>query len=266
MDIEVFNRYETKYILTARQYERILERLDPYMEADAFVKANGMYTISNIYYDTVDNHLIRNSLGKPVYKEKLRLRGYGVPQIGDKVYLEIKKKYKGLVNKRRTNIVLKDAYRYMDSGIKPQLRDFMNGQVLKEIDYMVHQYELMPKLYLAYDRNAMFARDGHDIRITFDTNIRTRREDLRLELGDYGSPLVNKDYWLMEVKAEHTVPIWLSRILTQEGIVPASFSKYGTEYTLMIKEQEEREGLRPCLTQYLAQPDRPLASRLAVQF
>lgn len=102
MAIEVFNRYENKYMLSQSVFEKVQARLSEYMELDAYNKQHETYTISNLYYDTPDNYLIRTSLQKPNYKEKLRVRAYGVPDTGDKVYVEIKKKFAGLVNKRRS--------------------------------------------------------------------------------------------------------------------------------------------------------------------
>ena len=92
-----FERYEKKYCLTLSQQRFLLERMTPYMKKDAY----GEYTICNIYYDTDDFHLIRASLEKPVYKEKLRVRSYGVPEEGDRVFVELKKKFDGVVYKRR---------------------------------------------------------------------------------------------------------------------------------------------------------------------
>ncbi|KNY29994.1 polyphosphate polymerase domain-containing protein [Pseudobacteroides cellulosolvens] len=236
MAIEVFNRYENKFMMNTDTYEKVLRTLDEYMELDEYNKTHDFYTIANIYYDTDDHHLIRKSLSKPKYKEKLRLRAYGVPSLDDKVYLEIKKKVFGLVNKRRTKLVLSEAYDFVATGQKPELKKYMNRQVLNEIEYFLSVYDLEPKLYLAYDRKAYFGRDNRDLRITFDTNIRTRREDLRLELGDHGEQLLDKDVWLMEVKAEKTIPIWLTRMLSEYKLYKKSFSKYGTEFKTMISK------------------------------
>lgn len=236
MAIEVFNRYENKFMMNTDTYEKVLRTLDEYMELDEYNKTHDYYTIANIYYDTNDHHLIRKSLSKPKYKEKLRLRAYGVPSLDDKVYLEIKKKVLGLVNKRRTKLVLSEAYDFVSTGQKPELKKYMNRQVLNEIEYFLSVYDLEPKLYLAYDRKAYFGRDNRDLRITFDTNIRTRREDLRLELGDHGEQLLDKDIWLMEVKAEKTIPIWLTRMLSEYKLYKKSFSKYGTEFKTMISK------------------------------
>ncbi len=234
MAIEVFNRYEKKFMMTVEVYAEIQQVLRKYMELDEYNKTHSYYTISNIYFDTADNHLIRTSLSKPKYKEKLRLRGYGVPSLDDKVYLEIKKKVNGLVNKRRTKLTLKEAYDFLETKKKPEVKKYMNRQVLNEIDYFLQLYDLEPKLYLAYDRKAYFGINNRDLRITFDANIRTRRTDLRLECGDYGDRLLESHVVLMEVKAEKSIPIWLSKMLSEFKLYKTSFSKYGTEYKTMI--------------------------------
>lgn len=230
MAIEVFNRYEHKYLLDFRTYEAAVNVLKKHMEPDKY-NIDGMpYTISNIYYDTEDDRLIRNSLSKPIYKEKLRLRAYGVPDSGSSVFLEIKKKFNGLVNKRRTVLKLDEAYEFVRSGIKPDMKSYMNPQVIDEIAYFLRIYDLKPKLYLAYDRIAFFEKDNPDLRISFDTAIRTRRYGLRLENGDFGNPLLNQITYLMEIKTSLAKPLWLVNMLSEFGIRRCSFSKYGTEY------------------------------------
>ena len=193
MAIEVFNRFEKKFLIDTKTYEEVLKVLNDYMEEDKYNKGGAFYTISNLYFDTDDNALIRTSLSKPKYKEKLRLRAYGVPEPDDKVYLEIKKKVNKLVNKRRTAIGLAEAYDFVRTGQKPEVKEFMNRQVLNELDYLINRNALSPKLYLAYDRRAYFGKDNRDLRISFDMNIRTRRYDLELEKGDYGEQLLAPD-------------------------------------------------------------------------
>ncbi len=256
MAIEVFNRYENKFILDEKTYEMLLEKLLDYMELDEYNLEHEFYTISNIYYDTNDNYLIRNSLSKPRYKEKLRLRAYGIPKEEDKVYLEIKKKYCGLVNKRRTSIKLDEAYDFVRTGIKPSYQQYMNKQVLNEIEYILKIYNLEPKVYLAYDRKALFSRENRDLRITFDTNIRTRRHDLKLESGDYGKKLLASNEWLMEVKAENSIPLWLTKLLSENRVYKTSFSKYGKDHQKMIMNNKTKDkgDVNLCLKQYLTQP------------
>lgn len=230
MAIEVFNRYEHKYMLDRETYLRVLDKMEEHMVADAHNVGRKPYTIANLYFDTPDDYLIRESLSKPKYKEKLRLRAYGVPQENDKVYLEIKKKYNGIVNKRRTTLRLQEAYAFVETGIAPVYQEYMNRQVIREIAYFLKRYEVSPKVYLAYDRIAYFEKDNADLRISFDSNIRSRRYDLKPENGDYGVPLLEENQYLMEVKTSLAKPMWLVELLTELGIRRNSFSKYGTEY------------------------------------
>jgi hypothetical protein len=241
MAIEVFNRYENKYLLDDDAFYQTYSRLLDFMELDDYNKEHPFYSICNLYFDTHDDLLIRKSLAKPKYKEKLRLRSYGVPEENAKGYLELKKKVFGLVNKRRSALRLGEAYEFVRTGIRPELKEYMNRQVLDEIDYFLQRYELVPKVYLAYERKALFCIDNRDLRITFDTNIRSRRYDLKLEAGDHGEPLLPTGQWLMEVKAEKTVPMWLSHMLSEQKMFRTSFSKYGNEYRKYVKNGKTRK-------------------------
>ena len=241
MAIEVFNRYEHKYIIDRETFEKVLIVMDEHMEIDSHNLNHTPYTIANIYFDTDDDFLIRESLSKPEYKEKLRLRAYGVPGGDTKVFLEIKKKFNGIVNKRRTKLKLFEAYTFVSSGIVPEIKDYMNQQVLSEIKYFLKIYDVKPKLYLAYDRIAYFEKGNADLRISFDMNIRSRRYDLRLEDGDYGKKLLDGDYYLMEVKTSLAKPLWLTHMLSDYDIKRKRFSKYGTEFKNMINHRNTSE-------------------------
>ena len=241
MAIEVFNRYERKFLIRNDCYLKLRERLLEYMEPDAHSKDGEFYTICNIYYDTKQNELISHSLEKPVYKEKLRLRSYGVVTPEDKVFLEIKKKYNKKVNKRRTKLKLAEAYAFVESGELPAHQPYMNAQVLRELQYFLRRMnmELKPALFLSYDRVAMFGKENKEFRITFDRNITTRRYDLGLHYGVYGDKLLAEDEWIMEVKIENAMPMWMTKILSEFQIYPVSFSKYGTEYTRFMMERRQ---------------------------
>ncbi len=234
MAIEVFNRYEHKYLIDKETFEKILKVLDEHMDMDSHNKDHTPYTIANIYFDTPDDYLIRTSLAKPEYKEKLRLRAYGVPDRDSKVFLEIKKKFKGIVNKRRTKLKLDEAYSFITTGKIPKPREYMNTQVLHELEYFMKIYDLNPKVYLAYDRIAYFEKNNTDLRISFDMNIRSRRYDLALEKGDYGEMLLPPDVYLMEIKTSLSKPLWLTKLLTELDIKRSRFSKYGTEFKKTI--------------------------------
>lgn len=235
MATEVFNRFEKKYILTQNQYEKLIKILPEYMNSDVYNRDGKTYIICNLYLDTENDNLIKTSLDKPVYKEKLRLRSYGKTPLEGTVYLEIKKKYKGLVNKRRTAMKLSEAYEYFQSGKIPQNPE-LNSQVMKEIDYACGMYQVKPKVFIAYDRYAFFEKEDDDFRLTLDTNIRSRRNELKLEADTEGELLLEKGKWLMEAKANKTFPLWFANFLSQNKIFEASFSKYGTEYIRFVQK------------------------------
>lgn len=241
MAIEVFNRYEHKYMLDRETFEKVIKIMDEHMIIDSHNDGHKPYTIANIYFDTPDDYLIRTSLSKPEYKEKLRLRAYGVPNSESKVFLEIKKKFKGIVNKRRTKLKLSEAYDFVASGKAPQPKEYMNTQVIRELEYFMKIYNLSPKLYLAYDRIAYFEKDNNDLRISFDMNIRSRRYDLALEAGDYGERLLPDDVYLMEIKTSVAKPLWLTHMLADLDIKRERFSKYGTEFKNMINTSDMDE-------------------------
>lgn len=232
MAIEVFNRFEHKYLMDEKTFEKALKTLDLHMELDKYNKNHEPYTIANIYFDTDDDYLIRQSLSKPVYKEKLRLRAYGVPNEDTLVYLEIKKKFNGLVNKRRTALKLKEAYDFVRSGKCPEYKEYMNRQVVGEIEYFIFFYKPKPKVYIAYDRIAYFEKGNADLRISFDKNIRARRENIGLEKGDFGEKLIDDNLYLMEIKTSKAKPLWLCEMLNDLELKKSSFSKYGTEFKI----------------------------------
>ena len=230
MAIEVFKRFEKKYILDEHTMMQLQGRFAGLMEPDEYNIGQETYHIVNLYYDTAGSDIIRMSLSKPEYKEKLRLRGYGAPSADSKVYLEIKKKVRGVVNKRRSGMTLDEAYAFLANGELPVFKPHMNQQVLKEIAYMLERKPLIPAICLSYDRRAFFGKEQRDLRISFDTNVLTRRTDLGLEYGSYGNPLLPDGKWLMEIKVSTSIPLWVSRLLSELRIYPVGFSKYGTEY------------------------------------
>ena len=227
-----FRRVEKKYLLNMEQYERLRVALRDYIEPDDYPKS----TICNVYYDTPDYLLISRSLEKPVYKEKFRLRSYGVPKETGKVFLEIKKKYDGVVYKRRVRAPEAEAVDYLSGGPAP---DVKNKQIMSEIDWFVHSYKgLGPGMFLAYDRLAFRGKEDPNLRITFDWNIRYRTDHMDLIYGDYGRLLYDEDYTIMEIKIPGAAPLWLTDILSQQHIYSTPFSKYGRCYEQMMREKE----------------------------
>lgn len=222
----IFKRYELKYLLSRWQKERLIASMRPYMELDRF----GHSTIRNIYYDTDTYRLIRRSLEKPAYKEKLRVRSYEKVNEKSAVFVELKKKYKSVVYKRRIVMPEQQAVDWLSGAIScPQ-----ESQISREIDYFCSFYEtLHPAVYLSYEREAFYSLGGDDFRVTFDENILYRTNDLSLESEIYGTPLLRDDQILMELKTPGGIPLWMTHFLTEQQIQKTSFSKYGAAYQMM---------------------------------
>lgn len=230
-DIYIFRRIEKKYFLSAEQAEmlksKIMHRLTP--------DEHGVSTISSLYLDTPDNLLIRNSIDAKIYKEKLRLRSYGTPRKHDKVFLEIKKKFEGVVYKRRVALPLDEAMHYIFSLEKP-----FESRIMSEINYCMKFYNHpKPKMLVSYKRMAYFSKSSPDLRITFDSDIRYRTDELELDKGDGGIKIIPDDKLIMEVKTGGAMPLWLSHALDECRIFPTSFSKYGTSYKHHLSEGEK---------------------------
>ncbi|MGF6376639.1 hypothetical protein M2140_001716 [Clostridiales Family XIII bacterium PM5-7] len=223
----VFKRYELKYLLHRSQKEQVLQEMKPYMSLDQI----GCTTIRNIYFDTENYRLIRQSIEKPIYKEKLRLRSYTQANANSPVFVELKKKYKSVVYKRRLLLPEGEAMSWLCGGARPEDQT----SIANEIDYFLDYYhQLYPTAFLSYDREAYYANAGDDFRITFDDHVLFRQEDLSLTSDVWGTPLLEKDAVLMEIKCSGGIPLWMTHILSKEQLYKTSFSKYGTAYQTMI--------------------------------
>lgn len=226
----IFKRYELKYLVTEEQRDEILWAMEPYMTADRFFHSS----IRNIYCDTPNYRLIRQSLDKPVYKEKLRLRSYGPAGMGDEIFVELKKKYESVVYKRRLEMTQKQALEALMG--KAPLPD---SQIGREIDAALQFYqELIPRVFLSYERDAYHAWDS-DFRLTFDDCIRYRTQALTLDSAPWGEALLDGDTVLMELKIPDSMPLWMASLLSRLGIVKTSFSKYGAAYQQILLNQQK---------------------------
>ena len=236
----VFKRYEIKYVVTAEQKERILKAMEPYMELDRF----GRSTVRNLYFDTDDFVLARHSIAKPDYKEKLRVRSYSKADADSTVFVELKRKFDGIVYKRRIGLPETDAMRWMsgvkDGDIIAELEK-ESPQVAAEIEYFAGMYSgLRPVIYLSYDREAYRMKKdpsaSSDFRVTFDSNICCRESELTLTSDAYGTSLLEDGMYLMELKCPGAIPLWMTKILSEERIYKTSFSKYGTAYCSFMEK------------------------------
>ena len=229
----VFKRYELKYMLTTEQKERVLAAMKSYMKLDQY----GRTTIRNLYFDTDTYLLIRRSMEKPIYKEKLRIRSYHKADADSIVFVELKKKCKHVVYKRRISLPEAEAVKWL-SGEKHTDK---HTQISNEIDYFMEHYAtLHPTVFLSYEREAYYAKDGSDFRVTFDDNILCRQEDLSLRSEAYGTPILPEGKVLMEIKCSGGIPLWMTEVLSKEKIYKTSFSKYGTAYRTLIFPQNHK--------------------------
>ncbi|MBO4847763.1 MAG: polyphosphate polymerase domain-containing protein [Clostridia bacterium] len=223
----IFERKEIKYIITREQKEALLSRLEGRMQADQY----GCTTICNIYFDTPTHRVIRESIEKPKYKEKLRLRTYGVPTEDGLAFVELKKKLNGVVYKRRETMRYVDAMRMLvnrENPVRP-------SQIVKEIEWLLERYpDLRPAMVLCYDRTAYFGCEDPELRLTIDTNIRFRTHDFDLMLGPYGQVLLDENSYILELKITDAVPLWLSHIFDELRIYPGSYTKYGNAYKKLL--------------------------------
>lgn len=244
----VFQRYEIKYLLNRRQKEKLLYAMEPYMELDRY----GRSSIRNLYYDTDNYRLVRASLEKPIYKEKLRVRSYKQAESDDEVFVELKKKFDSIVYKRRFGIAQAQAGDYLARKTGPPRR----SQITEEIDYFLDFYGgLEPRVFLSYEREAYAVKGGNKVlqegtgirmgaeaeglRITFDENILWRQTDLSLEKGIYGTAILEPGQVLMEIKTSGSLPLWVAEVLSREKIRRTAFSKYGKAYQTIVREKGE---------------------------
>ena len=226
----VFKRIEKKYLLSDKQYDALFHEIGAHLKPDKY----GRSTVLSLYLDTSDHQIIRSSMEAVDYKEKLRLRSYGTAGADSTVFLELKKKFGGVVYKRRAAMTLKEADRYLRTGIKP-----FESQIMSELDWAMRLYG-RPKgaMLIACEREAWFDEEHPDLRLTFDRDIRYRENEPRLDRGSAGIHLLPSDTVLLEIKTAGAMPLWLADALDAETILPGSFSKYGAAYMRTLETKK----------------------------
>ncbi len=228
----VFQRSELKYLITNEQKNIILNEIDAFITPDIYGKS----IIRNVYFDTDNYRLIRHSIEHPIYKEKLRIRSYSRVDEDRDVFVEIKKKFAKTVNKRRIVIPERYAIDWICNRYPPP----DTSQIASEIDYFISYYgSLTPKMFICYNREAFYSINDVDFRITFDTDIMARTNDLTLCSNPYGTPICPSNLVLMEIKCNGGIPLWMTYILSREQIYKTSFSKYGTAYQKLVFNQNK---------------------------
>lgn len=237
----VFQRYELKYLLSEAQKQIVYRAMEPYMRLDRY----GRTTIRNLYLDTDNYRLARRSIERPIYKEKLRVRSYAEAKADSTVFVELKKKYQSVVYKRRLALPEQDAMRWL-GGTAPCR---VESQIASEIEYFLHYYgPLRPATFLSYEREAFYALDGSDFRVTFDEQILSRQSNLSLCAAPGGFPLLEDDMTLMEIKCSGGIPLWMTQVLTEQKLYKTSFSKYGSAYEKLICPQRDKSIQKICIS------------------
>ncbi len=227
--IAVMQRYELKYLLSAGQTAYLKECLNGHMELDGY----GLTSIASLYYDTSDHRLIRMSMDKPEFKEKIRLRSYGLATEDSPVYLELKRKALGIVYKRRVQTTLPVVEGFFAGGDINEC-----GQINKELSYFRDYYkELAPACLIMYDREAFF-KPGGDLRLTIDHALRFRVDDLDLTTSMDGQLLKEPGVSVLEIKVQQAMPLWLAHVLDKGNIRKNSFSKYGEAFRLSMERKQ----------------------------
>jgi hypothetical protein len=227
-----FQRYEQKYLLSTFQYRELLALLHGFVRADEY----GVSTIYSVYYDNDEFGITRNSSHKSAYKEKLRLRSYGIPEPGDTVYLELKKKLKGVTYKQRIPLTFTGTEQCLNVRPANDPRDYIRN----EIAWVLNYYKPFPQFMVSYNRHSFRGVEDKALRITFDTNIRWRASGLDFSRGPYGSPLLAENEYLMEIKVGNSIPLYLTARLAGLNIFPFSFSKFRSAYECLLNERMAR--------------------------
>lgn len=239
MDIKIFDRVEKKYLITAEQRDSIISALKKYMQEDKYHTS----TVFNVYFDTDNFDFIIKSIEKPEFKEKLRARSYGGY---DKVFFEIKTKLKGKdMNygyKRRVLVTHKDYDKFilhkntMEELAAKKIEQPSDLQIAKEVDYLVSQFDLKPKIIVYYDRTSFITKEN--LRVTFDENLSYRDRNLKFFRKSNDKHYFNDEKnIIMEIKANGVMPLWLVKILSANKAYPRSFSKIGSVYVSLRKEK-----------------------------
>ena len=231
MAIQTFKRVEAKYVITKEQMAQLMPELLEHMVFDKYCIGERAYPIYSLYFDTKNDDVVRRSVSKPYYKEKLRLRSYRLdPSTEDTVFLEIKKKIGGVVSKRRVTLTYKQAVDFIKKGIVPKLSG-VQKQIMNEICYYTKIHPIEKSTLIHYDRVALFGKDNKELRITFDRNLTTTQRSDLLCGAEQEEYLADRNARVMEIKISGASPLWLSRLLSKNNIYKGSFSKIGTSFT-----------------------------------
>lgn len=255
MPIFTFRRCEKKMLIDLGDLPAFRKDISEHFEADQYCLDGKSYPIGNLYFDSPDLDLIRRSVDKPVFKEKVRLRSYGTPDASSRVFLEAKRKCEGVGTKRRVAMTLAEAERFVTEQTLPGNLSPTDRQILGEISFLFRQYDLRPIAYIGCMREAYFDREDPTVRLTIDTDILSRRDGLDLSKGHYGTPLLPPGKALAEIKFSRAVPLWFARLMSRYKLSFCSFSKYGTDFNIRNQSKNTAK-LQPAQEQTIQESEK----------
>ena len=219
----LFDRYELKYLVHAKQAAALLDDLEPYVKRDKNAGADGYYKITSLYLDSPELAAYWEKLDGEKYRRKVRVRTYGAGAAD--AFIEIKQRLNLGVAKRRTKLPVAAA--------ESTLRALCTGRhepgdaVLDEVYVLAKTERLRPTVIVSYNRAAFFDAWRRDLRITFDRNLKYRVHDLSLQ-GDptRGRWFLPPDWYVLEVKFDRILPSWLCTALNRHDLKLERISKY----------------------------------------
>lgn len=237
MSIKSFRRYECKFLITKSQMDQLLEKLQDLVYKDPYCEKKSSYCIANIFYDTPNKDIIRQATSKPKFKEKFRIRCYEEDvKKTSPVFVEIKRKMNQVVTKRRIALSLEELDPFLNGQMVTNKNEYLDLQIAKELQYFIKTHDLKPSYYLRYDRIAYYLKEQPSIRITFDFNVIVRDYFLNFTDSTSGKKLLPDDIYILEIKNNGAIPLWLCHILSEIKIYKTSFSKVGRYYQNNSKE------------------------------
>ena len=225
--IRRFNRYELKYVLTHREYLRILNDLEEFLDRDRHAGAEGIYRVASLYYDSLDFSCYRNKVDGIKYRRKLRLRIYKDSDISHG-FVEIKQRINRTVQKRRLRLPIDEA-KALCSGedIGIDRFDTIDRATASEVLYLVQDMGMKPKCIISYHRRPFEgSRYDYGLRITFDTHLKSRIHELDITAECSDRFFLAPDIVVMEVKINEKIPIWLTSIIGAHQCNLQRVSKY----------------------------------------
>lgn len=224
-------RHEIKFLLNRTQHLALAGAVNQMLQPDPFGDDDGRYTVTSLYYDTADYKAYWDKVNGVKMRRKVRVRTYGNPVVTPEtmVYLEIKQRTNVRIGKRRLRLPYSVAANFGDYAAELPNLTLSEQRTAAELHYLFDALHLQPTCVVSYHRAAYGNHaDYPDLRITFDTDVRGRVENLSLLTADAGPlQMVLAPGWsILEVKVNQTIPYWLAQLLSRHGCTPRRISKY----------------------------------------